>query len=151
MIKHNNEINNNFIEKMVSIMINFVSSDEYVNELIYALYQKSLGRKANINKEFKNKKPNYITDVDMFLYGYSIILYEYNTSNDDYMMIIRELYYRLNDIVYNEIHKEKDKEMICVRVWIKYSCSFFIERSDALCWNYSNNYVAFFIYKFDLE
>ena len=32
------------------------------------------------------------------------------------MMIIRELYYRLNDIVYNEIHKEKDKEMICVRV-----------------------------------
>ena len=116
MIKQNNEINNNFIEKMVSIMINFVSSDEYVNELICALYQKSLGRKANINKEFKNKKPNYITDVDMFLYGYSIILYEYNTSNDDYMMIIRELYYRLNDIVYNEIHKEKDKEMICVRV-----------------------------------
>lgn len=111
-----------FVEIMISKMINFISSDDYVNELIKMLYDKSIGNNIDLTKINKNDIPKKITDVDMFLYGYVILLYEYTSfiKDEDYKKIVKELYYRLDNIIYNDKQIDKDIKNINVKIKLEY-------------------------------
>ncbi|MBR1385482.1 MAG: hypothetical protein IJ568_01485 [Bacilli bacterium] len=132
-IDYSSEARINFIERMSSIMINFVSISDEVNQLINLLYSKLTRIKANYNifhdkeskKEYKVDKHNKVrievNDNDIFLYGYAIMLYEYNSWRCDDVLdqIIKDLYYKLYGLVYPRISK-KDNEMY--RFYIEYEC-----------------------------
>ena len=132
-IDYSNEARINFIERMSSIMINFVSTSDEVNQLINLLYSKLTRIKVNYNifhdkenkKEYKVDKDNKVrievNDNDIFLYGYAIMLHEYNSWRCDDVLdqIIKDIYYKLYDLVYPKISKN-DNEMY--RFYIEYEC-----------------------------
>ena len=119
MFENANEM---FVEKMASIMINFNSSDDSVNDLIEELYYKSIDKEVICSKSNKKKCENHITDIDMFILGYAILLYEYISLEQDnkYEKIIKKLYYKLNDMIYPDKFKDKDIQDIKANVKLEY-------------------------------
>lgn len=121
-IDYSNKTRIIFIERMSSLMINFVSTSDEVNSLIDLLYSKLTKNIVNdeiIHKDKNNNKIEMdkdrikieVNDIDLFLYGYTILLYEYNswTCNDVLDEIIKDLYYKLYDLVYPKF-SDDDKE-----------------------------------------
>jgi len=132
-IDYSNEARINFIERMSSIMINFVSTSDEVNQLIDLLYSKLTRIRVDYNiVHDKKNKNNYkvdkdnkvrieVNDNDIFLYGYALILHEYNSWRCDDVLdkIIKDIYYKLYNLVYPRISKNDDE---MYRFYIEYEC-----------------------------
>lgn len=126
-----------FINRMAYLMQEFTSTSNEVNELIDWLFCLSEGVQYNNSilnvsqTDYKLKPIKYIDNNilikhiwnnDMHLYSYAMLLHEYNYwSNKDVLTdIIKELYFRLDKIIYPSDGSNRDLEDIKYYVEVEY-------------------------------